>query len=132
MPLRMNRDGGHADCQPVATDAAAPECLQEHDRVNMADTIRFGLCAATTGMTRNLVMIADIDALGAGFRQNVIGRPDVVFTSPCQPLGQRVATAAAPTLLGAVAATRAIHARKRLRQVLIVGSWNADWQASGQ
>src|SRR5262249_28034899 len=94
MPVRMNWNNRHADRQPVASDTAASQRLDEHDGTVATGSICFGLCAAATVVMRFLSNIASVDTLGAGGRQNVIRRLDVIFTSPSQSLRQRVATTA--------------------------------------
>ena len=73
-----------------------------------------------------------IDAVGASFRQHVIGRSNVVFASPGEPLYQRSATTMPPTLFRRGATARMIHARIRLIGVFRNGQRKLDAQRQRQ
>jgi hypothetical protein len=90
--------------------------LNQHDRVVVADRLGYLLCtAATTASVGLRMIVAQLDPLGARFREDISGRRHPVFTGPRDSLGKRVAAAAVPALVSIAAAARAIHARKRLR-----------------
>jgi hypothetical protein len=66
------------------------------------------------GWVRRVVEPAKVDSLSSRIIDRIFGRAHAVLLGPIHPLGQRVAAASSPTLLGRIAAAGAIHTGEQL------------------